>query len=199
MSYTPDQRFMPSAVLLGTLAAALIAPAALAEGGWYAGAGTTPGSLSLSTPFDVERRDHVLNARDFTPDPGKRLFGGYRLDRTWAMEAGYLDLGDGVALDRNYAAPTADPASARGYTLTGTGTLPLNQGLSLYGKVGVFQWNADTRGPLSGDRQGFDFTYGAGGQYGLGENLSLTAEWEHFLIDRQDIDLFSAGLRYQFQ
>jgi OOP family OmpA-OmpF porin len=63
-------------------------------------------------------------------------------------------------------------------------TLPVSQHLSLYGKAGIFQWDADFDFPAgvagSADANGKDYTYGLGVRYNLTRNAALRLEWQRY-------------------
>ena len=71
-------------------------------------------------------------------DTAWRLFGGYQFNRWFALEGGYIDLGE-IEPNRAGASLEADT-----FYVAAVGTIPVNDAFAVYGKVGVHRWNADT-------------------------------------------------------
>lgn len=141
---------------------------------------------------------------------GGAQLGGVNFQPRWSVGADRLNLDNAdnnadSAADTTLGNRNANLYSLRGVTLSGMGTLPINQGLSLFGKIGVLNWNEGPRamdGSMlysANNGHGLDVTYGAGGQYMFSPGLSLHAEWDRYTINQNDVDLFSAGLRYHFK
>lgn len=141
---------------------------------------------------------------------GGAQLGGVNFQPRWSVGTNRLNLDNAdnnpdFAGDTRLADRNANLYSLRGVTLSGMGTLPINQGLSLFGKIGMLGWNEGPRavdGSMlynANNGHGLNMTYGAGGQYLFSPGLSLHAEWDRYTINQNDIDLFSAGLRYHFK
>jgi hypothetical protein len=82
------------------------------------------------------------------------------------------------------------------------GTIPLNPSFALFGKVGLFAWDADMR-DVTGSfgywqtTYDVDISYGFGASFQFNRNVAVQAEWEQFeAID--SISLLSVGLVYRF-
>jgi hypothetical protein len=132
---------------------------------------------------------------------GLRLFSGYRLGNTWALEAGYLKL-DPVARGAltGDAHDTGD--GLNGVAVLGAARLPLDRNFNLTGRVGLTRWNGLEPAAPRSDRDlllGTDVSYGAGGEYRLNDRFSLSADWDRYRLDERELDLFSAGVRYRFE
>jgi len=163
---------------------------ATAENGPYIGGNF--GSVSVDLCKDAWNLG-IPNCDD--EDNGWKLYGGYAFNRNIAVEAGYAYLGE---------------MSAGGFGVNGSveldgfmaslkGSLPLNESVSLFARVGAIAWDAEGGGALSGfDDDGTDLTYGVGVEFALTENFGLLGEWERFDIDDEDVDLISLGARYSF-
>lgn len=208
-----------TAQTLGLMAVTAIAsPFATAnDTGWYLG-----GNVGQSrATIDNVRINSSLLAGGFTSTTitnsdkptGFKIFGGYQLNRHFALEGGGFDLG------RFEFVATTIPAG----TLTGTmklkgayldlvGILPLTEKFSVFGRVGANHAKAtDTfRGTgrvrvLNPDPSKSDtnIKFGAGLQFAFSERLAMRAEVERYRIDdavgnKGDIDLASIGLVYRF-
>lgn len=141
---------------------------------------------------------------------GGAQLGGMNFQPRWSVGADRVNLDNtddasDPAREATLSAHDTGLYSLRGVRLSGMGTLPINQGLSLFGKIGVLNWSDGARA-LDGSMlysanngHGMDMTYGAGGQYMFSPELSLHAEWDRYTINQNDVDLFSAGLRYHFK
>ncbi len=139
---------------------------------------------------------------------GGAMLGGFKLEPKWSLSADAVDLGSVAPLAGESAASGLNGAdnsgiyALRGIRLSGTGTLPINQGLSLFGKLGVANLSRTDSGArlfISGDAPGMDLSYSAGGQYIFSTGLSLHAEWDRYTINQSGIGLFSAGIHYSFK
>ena len=187
-----------------------------ANSAWYVG-----GSLGQSrATIDEARivRSLAANGATLTSfdtderEPGFKLFAGKQLNRYFAVEAGYVDLGK-----FNVAATTSGNGNFRGeagfraVNLDLVGQLPLNQRLSLLGRAGM-QY-AHTRTSFSGNRlaavtnpnpreKKLNAKVGLGLEYKLSEALAVRGEVERYRLDdavgnRGEVDLLSLGLVYK--
>jgi OOP family OmpA-OmpF porin len=187
-----------------------------ANSAWYVG-----GSLGQShATIDQQRIKRSLTANGASlnsfgtdeRDLGGKLFFGKQLNKYFAVEAGYFDLGK-----FSFAATTSGngtfggEAGFRGANLDLVGQLPLSQRLSLLGRVGA-QY-ARTRTSFSGNRLAavthpnasenkFGPKLGLGLEYKLSEALALRGEVERYRLNdavgnRGDVDLVSLGLVYK--
>lgn len=185
--------------------------------GWYVG-----GNIGATqSDFNNDSINSTLAGRGFrvnamTEDDsssGYKLFGGYQLNRNFAVEGGYYDLGR-----FSYNSTTTPPGSfggstrVKGLNLDLVGTLPLTDRFSVIGRVGA----AYARSRASVATTGFvpfnlfetskNDTYakvGLGLQYALTEALAVRAELERYRVhdpvrNRGYIDMASVGLIYRF-
>ena len=139
---------------------------------------------------------------------GGAMLGGFKFEPKWSLNADAVDFGSSVTpIDESTDSSVNTTGNAgiyalQGVRLSGTGTLPINQGLSLFGKLGVANLSNTGGGASlfkSGGGPGMDLSYSAGGQYIFSTGLSLHAEWDRYTVNQGDIDLFSAGIRYNFK
>ena len=129
---------------------------------------------------------------------GFKLFTGGKLWNVVGLELSYLELGKGHR--------AGGDIRARGIDLSLIGNLPINQGFSVFGKVGsTYGWtrtSASAPGISSGKERGFGLSYGAGLNYDFASNWGVRAEWERHRFDfvgaNKDTDLFSVGVTYRF-
>lgn len=137
---------------------------------------------------------------------GGALLGGFRFEPQWSLDAESVGFDSGASALMEYddasrsAQDNAGIYALHGVRLSGSGTLPINQGLSLFGKMGVTSLGATRNGLFkSGGATGMDLSLGAGGRYIFSPDLSLHAEWDRYTDYQGEIDLFSAGIRYNFK
>ena len=158
-------------VLLITLLAFPVASAG-EDRGWYVGAGAGSSDDDLLAESDT----------------GLKFFGGYRFNKTVAVEAAYVDLGDFVF----------GVIEQTGLAVVGEFTWPIADRFGLFVKVGVFSWEVDFAG-VGGSDEGEDSTLGFGGKMTLGAHWAFRAEWERFNdISGGDVDLISGSVFYRF-
>jgi OOP family OmpA-OmpF porin len=127
-------------------------------------------------------------------DTAFRILGGYQINRTWAVEVGFADLGK--ASD-----PTGE-IKGNAWEIVGVGSFPVANQFSVYGKLGFF------RGELKGGglkETNTDLTYGAGVQYDFARNIGVRGEWQRYTSlgggafgGDTDADVLSIGVVYKF-
>lgn len=173
----------------GLLAAAAVA---LTLGAGVAHAADTPyyiGGDVAKSSSRVDGNSQKRSADSFS------IFGGYKFNDNFAVEANYTDLGridfGGVS------------AKNRVYSLDGVARAPLGAGFGLYGKVGLAYAERDFNSGL-GDKDKTGLKLGVGVDYALTKNVSLRAEATRFnnLPDANGFnkksDRLGVGLSYQF-
>jgi len=201
-----------SLLLLGT------ATSAYAAGNWY-----VVGAVSRSSAkLDAGALDAALTGSGATGlTSGQsgvhgqwRLQLGYKFNPYFALEGGYIDLGK-----RTYNATftggsaTVDWKSG-GIDLAALGTLPLGDGISLLGKVGLIDakttgtWSSTgLAGAPSGKvtKSAWRPFVGVGASYALTKRTSLRAEYERFngigdgsRTGKANVNVVSVGVRYDF-
>lgn len=172
------------------LAAFLLPSLANADTGLYFGASI--GSSHLEDDFNNFNID--------TDATAYRFVGGFQLGDYLGIEAGYQNFGDfSETIDLGPISTRTD-VDVDGWTLGGTLGLPLNEQLSLYGRAGVFFWDADV------EVDGFSVDvpedenpyYGGGAKVDVTPNLSLLGDWTRYELDNIDSDVISIGFQYRF-
>ena len=128
-------------------------------------------------------------------DDGFKLNAGIRINENFAIEGNYIDFG------RPEGPFYGIDSSVRvdGFGLSALGIMPISDEFELFGKVGLFGWNADIKvGPFSSTDDGTDVIYGFGAAYRLSDQLSLRAEWEFVDLEGGDLDMLSIGAQLDF-
>lgn len=178
--------------------AAISTPALSQETRWYLG-----GSIGQSQ-FDQDLAlVTALGATGVTTedsDTGFKIYGGYQFTRNWGIEVGYIDFGSTEVRGTAGGGSFRVNIDLTALTVAGVGTLPLNPNFSLFGKAGVYVWDAKAGSSgtiVAAGNDGIDPMVGIGVLYNLNRNLGVQAEFEHFAGD-DTINFFSIGLRYKF-
>ena len=210
----------------GTLALAVIAaiasPLASAQDrdwntGWYLGGNVGESRAKIA---EARIRNGLLGSgfttssvSDDHRDIGYKLFGGYQMNRYFALEAGYFDLGKFSFNATTVPAGTLNGSlKLRGANFDLVGTLPISDGFSAFARVGANY--AEVKDSFSGSgavlvrnpnpkKDETNVKYGVGLQYAFNDALAMRAEVERYRINdavgnKGDIDLVSLGLIYRF-
>jgi OOP family OmpA-OmpF porin len=137
-------------------------------------------------------------------DSAFKIFGGYMFSRHFGIEGAYVDLGE-VSYSGNFSGTpvTGGRVEVTGVNISALGALPVNEQFSIFGKVGLFLWNAeanDTTGgaAFSAKEDGTDLSFGVGAGYNFTRSLGIRVEWEVFETADADATLLSIGLLWRF-
>ena len=196
-----------------------------ADNDWYLGGGI--GGVytdAEGSDYDADLLRLGFTASSSIDDTtfGWKLFAGYHLNKTWDIELGYADLGDvesrtvvsapplPTAVEQQQfvnAAATVHPYSVDAISLVGKGNWPVNNDFTVFGKLGIFYWQADILVQCVGcatgvaspdDESGTDWTGGLGVHYKYSDKIGLRFEYDRYNTDRNDMDFVSIGLQYEF-
>ncbi len=210
--------------VLGTLVLVLAAGSAAAQGapgpaGWYGGLNLGNSRLRANgADLDAAfaRQGITSSSSIDRSDAAWGLNLGYRLDKTWALEGGYENLGR-----FRYSAPTTAPGvdsitgkyKAHAWSFAGLGFVPLASGWSIYGKAGLARTRAAldaasstgaTR-PAGAKDSNTGFLLGAGFNYDFAGNAFARLGWDRYTrvgdsgtTGRGNVDVFGAGLGWRF-
>lgn len=141
-------------------------------------------------------------------DTAYKIGAGIQLNPYVGVEFQYLDLGEVVYKLDGPDFNARIRAETKGLGINAVGTLPLDR-FGLFAKVGYHQLKTDAKAVLSSsfftDRASdsekeWVWSWGVGASLMLTESFSLVAEFERYrdVADDFDVDLISAGLRYNF-
>jgi hypothetical protein len=152
--------------------------------------------VALGSHQHSQKEDDVVGSITFdTSSMAYKLFGGYRFNRYFAVEAAYLDGGDASEsfIDTTTLEVFNLKRKTRGYQASVLGALPLGaSAFSLFGRVGYLDWKSDdlmTDGagiPLS--RMEFDGSdpFFGGGLMADMDGAVLRLEYEYADLDVDD-------------
>lgn len=187
-----------SATALGGISAAHAAD----DVGPYAGVGL------VSTKHNYNLSNDTSNGDRSSTEWSGKIYGGYNLNKNLAVEGGYTDFG---STDYNYSVGAANghiDSKSHSFYLAGKGSVPINQQLSVFGKLGVAYNKNEVHGTglaapyAAGDNNRTNLYASVGGEYALNEKVSVSLEYEHY--GKNDVDqgrkkgAVSLGARYNF-
>lgn len=202
-----------AASIAGLMCFAAVSPAFAADQGWYVlgGAGRSTGGDNGQT--SVDNALSSAGATGFSSNLDSptlyKLEAGFQLDRNWALEGGYLGSNNSnySAVGGNLSGNATSSASLSGWNLTGVGTLPLGNGFSLLGKLGVanMQESANISGggfatSTSGSKT--DLTYGIGAKYDFGNGVFIRGDLDSYNIgnsnasSRSTVGMIDIGYKF---
>lgn len=124
------------------------------------------------------------------------LTGGYRVNKNFAVEASYVDLGES---DDNIAPVWT--IKADGFNFAAVGIIPVNNKFEVFGKVGMYIWDFSVHEAGTGEiyrSDGNDISFGFGASFNLADQFNLIFEYQKFEVDDQDASNISFGARLNF-
>ena len=214
-----QSNFARTSARLSLVTLAVIAScAALADdSAWYIG-GNVGASRAV---IDNDRITSTLIGQGATSvsivdddrDRGFKIYGGYQVNKYFALEGGYFDLGRfGFTATTVPAGTLNGSIKLRGVNLDLVGTVPITERFSAFGRIGAN--HAQARDSFTGTglvqvlnpnptKRDTNLKLGLGVQYAFTESLAMRAEVERYRINdavgnKGDVDLASVGLVYMF-
>ncbi len=163
----------------------------------------------LTTSFSVDASDTAW-----------KIFGGYKLNENFAVEAAYVGYGT-ISASSSVSAPLTTPVPGRplpvdsisidydasAWIIDAVGILPLVDGFDLFAKAGVAAWEIDKSASALGtglafggspDADGADFHFGLGASLATGDYIAIRAEWERISAD-ENLDAWTLGMEFRFE
>ena len=213
------KRISKTAGVLGLVGFAVMSsPFAQAEdSNWYGGA-----SIGQSrAKIDDERIAARLLSSGLTSSivddnrhTSYKLFGGYQLNKNFALEAGYFDLGQfGFTATTVPAGTLTGKIKLKGFNFDVVGSMPVADKFSVLGRLGLNYAKAQDEFASTGvvnspttpspSKSSMNYKAGMGLQYDLSKSMGLRAEAERYRIDdavgnKGDVNMFSLGFIYRF-
>jgi OOP family OmpA-OmpF porin len=169
------------------------------DSGWYVGGGIGQSKIDI----DTTGLDPATTIDD--KDTSFRVFGGYQINRHFAVELGYSQLGELSGNEPGFGSFTSE---AKAWDLVAVGILPVADKFSLLGKVGMYKADVDFSAPAAGESMSdsnSDLTYGIGVQYDFSKNLGLRAEWQQYKkvggsdVGESDVDVMGISVLWRFK
>jgi OOP family OmpA-OmpF porin len=205
--------------MLGLVALALIAsPSAMAQdSGWYAGFNVGQSKAKIDddkiTRGIVPAGFVITSISDNDTSTGFKVFGGYSINKYFAFEGGYFNLGKlGYRANTLPAGTLNGDIKVQGVNIDAVLSVPFTEKFSAFGRVGVT--HAEAKDSFSGtgavnvlnpnpSERATNIKYGAGLQYDFTKSFGMRAEVERYRINdavgnKGDIDLASIGFLFRF-
>ena len=154
-------------------------------------------STAYATPgvyFGVGLGNGDLNETAIDDEISKKIFAGYQVNKYFAVEAAYQDFG-------NYNSSAIGASSELdGLEASVLASYPINSRVSVYGRVGIWNWDYDTQvSNTSFSEGGTDKFYGAGLDVKLNQRVKVRAAWDEYELDDDSIsNVTSLNLLYTF-
>jgi OOP family OmpA-OmpF porin len=201
-------RKTPVAALLAAagmaVSAASMAQSRPADAGWYVG-------VSVGQSQQADTCEGIPGCDD--KDTAFKVFGGYQVNRNFAIEGGYTDLGK---TNINVSGPGGNLSAnikANAWEVVGVGILPVADRFALLGKIGLYRGEVEGTGSgvvlgipisLSGKDTNTDLTFGVGAKFDITRNFAVRGEWQRYSsmggseVVETDVDVLSVGVTFKF-
>ncbi len=128
-----------------------------------------------------------------------RFYGGYSFNEHFSVDGGYIDFGQfNVFVDAggNSVQISED---ADGFLFAATGSIPLSDKFSLYGRLGAFFWDGESLiGNIDDNVSEVNTHLAIGIKAKVYKDLSVTFDWSRFDLDGTNADLLMIGLQLGF-
>jgi len=181
-----------SSLALAILAASLTAGTAqAADSGFFAEVGAGYMKADPDLPSEVKVDDDSMSFS---------VGVGYNINQMFAIEGGYVDLGEVKA---SYGVLSAK-VSADGFYFGPRLTFALSDKVDAYGRIGMIAWDAETSSNfgVSYKDDGTDVYFGIGAAYKLSDKVALAADWTRYKYEGDgadvDVDVIAAKLKLNF-
>jgi OOP family OmpA-OmpF porin len=186
---------------------------ATALGGMSAAQAAEPGTAYAGVGLVASQHQYNLSNDTSTGDRKSdewsgKVYGGYQIDKTFAVEGGYTDFGSSSYKYSVGANNGAIDSKAHSFYLAGKASVPINDQFSAFGKLGVAFNKNEVHGtglaaPYAiGDSSRNNLYASVGAEYALNQKVSLSLEYEHY--GKNDVEqgrkkgAVSLGARYNF-
>ena len=131
-------------------------------------------------------------------DRALRAFAGYQINKTFAAEIGFDNLGKATGNDSNVKGTAWEAVAVAEW--------PLISPISVYGKLGIFRGNAKGSGSLTGAKEtNYGPTFAVGAQFDFSRNLAVRLDWQSYpglggsTLPKTDVNVLSAGALWRFR
>ncbi|MCK5395417.1 MAG: porin family protein [Gammaproteobacteria bacterium] len=124
------------------------------------------------------------------------IYGGYKVNKNFALELSYVDLGE----SEDDFAPVWT-VEVDGINFSAVGIFPASEQVDLFGKVGMYMWDISVSEAGFGEfysEDGTDLSFGFGAAINLTEQFALVFEYQMFDVDDEDMTNISLGARLNF-
>ncbi len=186
------------------------------DSGWYGGinVGQSKAKIDDARIAGSLGAFNANSITDYNSNTSYKLFGGYKFNKHFALEAGYFNLEKfGFTAATLPAGTLSGQTKLDGINLDAVGILPITEKFSAFGRVGInFAEAKDIftstgavpiKTNLNPAKNAYNPKAGLGVQYDFTQSLGVRAEAERYRINdavgnKGDVDLISVGLVYRF-
>ncbi len=181
--------------LIFALIAAATAVGSAQAAGPYVGVGVASADHSYSLPGATNVNSDGWKASG-------KIFGGYDIDQTWGVEAGYTDFRKSDYSRTVAGVNGTGNSDGHSFYVAGKVTAPISDQFAIYGKLGAANNKRTLSDPVYGRSDSKTELYaGVGAQYNLNQKVALTLEYERY-GKKKDFgpkpDVITAGVKYAF-
>jgi OOP family OmpA-OmpF porin len=134
-------------------------------------------------------------------DTGWKIFGGYQVNKNFAVEGTYINWGSLKGNGTLVGVPVTISGDATSFGVAAVGILPISERFSLFGKAGILM--TTTSATIAGggvsasdDDDDTELHLGVGAMFNLTDRWSIRGEWER--TQDSKIDMISIGIQYRF-
>ncbi len=193
-------RFTRHAVIAWTFTAVVTA----AQAEWYLGLDHVPAKKWY------ELDDYSIAPSTYSDtDPGIKFLSGYRANDLFSIEFEYKEqmefgVGDVFTGKELWLTDQRDiDLDSKALFFSGVSTFEIDSSKRLFLRGGIYNWDLNP-GHTSGlestltSNNGTDLFYSIGSYFDVSKKIRLSAEWERFEYDKQDVDFISTELQFNF-
>lgn len=184
-------------LMLSALLATAALPAAAAEPGPYIGAAAVAAHHDYSAAADGGGLQSTK--------VGRKIYAGYQIDPTWAVEAGFTDFGKSDCQCTFANQPANTESRAKSWYVAGKGSYPIAEQFALTGKLGLAANQNEVKNPSrnawSRDRNRKELYTAIGVDYAVSEKVTTSVGLERYgRSEANDVGAkplgLSVGLQY---
>lgn len=121
------------------------------------------------------------------------LLGGYSFNENFAAEVAYTNFGS-----KDY--PTVSGVKSSAMSVSGVGSLPINEQFSVFAKLGIASTTLEATGFASTSKT--DLTYGFGGQFNINRQVGIRLGYDTYKVSDSfitvDQTVTSVGAVFKF-
>lgn len=195
---------MKSKQLVLISAAALMLAAQAAQAAPQADELGAYGGLAVGrSSFKLPGASVAITGKD-SRDTAYKLYGGYRLNENFGIEAGYARLGSFSEQATLATGSVTQQGKASSFYVAGTARYALNEQFALQGRLGLARNKVSGTNllPASDSLQGRtnSLMLGVGAEFKVAKNLALTADYDYYgkVSNKVKASTFMVGARLSF-
>jgi OOP family OmpA-OmpF porin len=192
------------AVTLSTVTSLVLATSAhAAVSGPYLGGDLGWGTIHQTSAF---KQFGIPNSDNTDNGIAGRVFGGVKFNEYIGAEMGYTKFSNQTSKVNTLFASGNEKIQSYAVDLVAKGTLPLQNGFSLFGKLGVAYLNQDmtltaedafVSETATANVNKVLPTFGAGISYEINSNLTTDISWMHIQQVGNDVEFGDSGIKMQ--